>query len=127
MRNKENSTCSRGVLEQLIPCGGKRRRLSPCNQSKNVEPVRVFFHFKKEGLSQLMHLIQEGHRRCHLNLKDVSFSVTAQKFFPLTISSLNVTKSAVPANLVIFTEDILKGKLHFFCSLSHWIKTRESL
>ena len=36
--------------------------------------------------------------------------------FPLRISSVNVTKSAVPADLVTFTEEILNGKLHFLCS-----------
>ena len=32
--------------------------------------------------------------------------------FPLRISSLNVTKSAVSRDLVTFTEEILIGKLH---------------
>ena len=36
--NKENSTCSREFSERLIPCKANRRRLSPRNQSKNVEP-----------------------------------------------------------------------------------------
>ena len=44
--NQENSTCSRRVLEKLIPFGEKRRRLLPCNQSKNVEPVRSFSPFQ---------------------------------------------------------------------------------
>ena len=35
---------------------------------------------------------------------------------PLMISSVNVTKSAVSADLVTFTEEILNGKLHFLCS-----------
>ena len=34
--------------------------------------------------------------------------------FPLRISSVNVTKSAVPSDLVTFTEKILDGELHFF-------------
>ena len=33
--------------------------------------------------------------------------------FPLRISSVNVTKSACPADLVSFTEEILNGKLIF--------------
>ena len=44
--NNENSTCSRGVFEQLIPYGEKRRRLSPCDKSKNVEPVHSFSPFQ---------------------------------------------------------------------------------
>ena len=44
--NNENSTCSRGVFEQLIPCGEKRRRLSRCDKSKNVEPVHPFSPFQ---------------------------------------------------------------------------------
>ena len=44
--NQENSTCSRRVSEKLIPYGEKRRRLSPCNQSKNVEPVCSFSSFQ---------------------------------------------------------------------------------
>ena len=31
-------------------------------------------------------------------------------------SSVNVAKSAGTADLVTFTEEILKGKLHFLCS-----------
>ena len=44
--NNENSTCSRGVFEHLIPYGEKRRRLSPCDKSKNVEPVNSFSSFQ---------------------------------------------------------------------------------
>ena len=44
--NKENSTCSMGAFEQLIPFEEKRQRLSPCNQSKNVEPVHFFSPFQ---------------------------------------------------------------------------------
>ena len=36
--------------------------------------------------------------------------------FPLRISSVNVTKSAVSSGFVTFTEAILNGKLHFLCS-----------
>ena len=38
--------------------------------------------------------------------------------FPLGISAVNVTKFAdlVTADLVIFTEENLNGKLHFLCS-----------
>ena len=44
--------------------------------------------------------------------------------FPLRISSVNVTQSAVSCNLVTFTEEILNGKFHFLCSAYHsnlWI------
>ena len=38
--------------------------------------------------------------------------------FPLTISSVNVTKSTVSCvtDLVTFTEEVLNRKLHFLCS-----------
>ena len=36
--------------------------------------------------------------------------------FPLRISSVNVTKSQFPADLVTFTAEILDGKFHFLCS-----------
>ena len=39
--NKENSTSSRGVLRKLFLVG-KKMEASPCNQSKNVEPVYSF-------------------------------------------------------------------------------------
>ena len=39
--------------------------------------------------------------------------------FPLTISSINVTKSAVFWGLVTFTEEILDGKLHFLFRASN--------
>ena len=49
--------------------------------------------------------------------------------FPLRIYSVNVSKPQFPADLVTFTEEILNGKLHFFCSVyifgakrKHWIK-----
>ena len=48
---------------------------------------------------------------------------TAQKSFPLQISSVNVTKSAVSCDLIIFTEEILNGKLHFLCS-DNWETSR---
>ena len=38
--------------------------------------------------------------------------------FPLRISSVNVTKSAVSTDLVIFDKEILNGKLHFLCSVN---------
>ena len=44
--NNENSTWSRRVFEHLIPCGEKRRRLSPCDKSKKVDPVRSFSPFE---------------------------------------------------------------------------------
>ena len=44
--NDKNSTCSMGVFEQLIPCGEKRRRLSLCDKSKNVEPVHSLSPFQ---------------------------------------------------------------------------------
>ena len=40
---------------------------------------------------------------------------TKKRSFPLKISSVNVTKSE-DADLAIFTEEILNGKLHFLCS-----------
>ena len=46
---------------------------------------------------------------------------TAQKMgFPLGVSSVNVTKSAVSCDLVTFTAEIFNGKLHFFvqCTLN---------
>ena len=39
-----------------------------------------------------------------------------KRSFPLRISSVNVIKSAEPADLVTFTEEILNEKLHFLCS-----------
>ena len=47
------------------------------------------------------------------SLQIISTVITAQKMmFSLRVSSVNVTKSA--ADLVIFTEEILNGKLHFY-------------
>ena len=45
------------------------------------------------------------------------FSLHKKWSFPLRISSVNVTKSEVPADLVTFTEEILHGKLHFLYSV----------
>ena len=38
--------------------------------------------------------------------------------FPLRISSVNVTKSAVNWGMATFTEEIFNGKLHFLCAAS---------
>ena len=53
-----------------------------------------------------------------INISRIScFFNTAQKrSFPLRISSVNLTKSAI--DLVTFSEETLKGKLHFLCSVS---------
>ena len=74
--NKANSACSWEFLNNLFLVGKKRRKLSPSNQSKNVELVHVFLHFKMEGLSHLKHLIQEADWMNKLDLKDdACFSV----------------------------------------------------
>ena len=71
--NKEDSTCSRGVFEQLIPCGEKYYR--HVINLKMLNQFIPFLHFKMEGLFQLKQIIQEGDWMCKLNLKDASFSV----------------------------------------------------
>ena len=50
---------NQSAFEQLIPCGEKRRRLSPCDKSKMFNQFIPFLHFKMEGLSQLKHIIQK--------------------------------------------------------------------
>ena len=47
--------------------------------------------------------------------------------FPLRISSVNVTKSAVTCGLTIFTEEIRNGKLHFYASFTCSKSTTETL
>ena len=42
---------------------------------------------------------------------------TDNKSFLLRISSVNVAKSQETADLITLTEEILNGKLHFFCSV----------
>ena len=42
--------------------------------------------------------------------------------FPIRISSVNVTKSAVLADLLTFIEEILNWKLHFLCSVKMFIQ-----
>ena len=42
---------------------------------------------------------------------------TDNKSFLLRISSVNVTKSQETADLITLTEEILNGKLHYFCSV----------
>ena len=37
--------------------------------------------------------------------------------FPIRISSVNVTKPQIPADLVTFTEEIFNGKFHLLCSV----------
>ena len=50
---------------------------------------------------------------------------TKNEVFPLRISLVNVTKSAVSADLVTFTEDILNSKLHFFVQCKVFIAQSE--
>ena len=50
-------------------------------------------------------------------LTQSQFEVFDQKMkFSIKESSVNMTRSAETVNLVIFTEEILNGKLHFLCS-----------
>ena len=44
-------------------------------------------------------------------------NITAQKSFQLTVSSVNVTKSAVSCGFVTFTKETLNGKLYSLCSV----------
>ena len=48
-----------------------------------------------------------------------TFTLHKKWSFLLRISSDNVTKSTVPADLVTFTEEILNGKLNFLCSVNN--------
>ena len=49
----------RVVFEQLIPCGKKRQRLSPCNPCKNVEPVHFLSPFQNRKPFSVKQIIQE--------------------------------------------------------------------
>ena len=66
-------------LSNLFLVGKKRRRLSPCDKSKNVEPVHSFSPFQNgrplKYIKQLKYIIREGDWMCKLGLKDAYFSV----------------------------------------------------
>ena len=47
--------------------------------------------------------------------------------FPLRTSSVNMSKYEVSADLVTFTEEILNDKLHFLCSVNHFLILLECL
>ena len=72
------------------------------------------------------HLFSILHRCFPVNftkfLEHVFYSTAQQMIFPLKISSVNVTKSAVSSvscGFVTFTEKIRNRKLHFLCSVVH--------
>ena len=46
----------------------------------------------------------------------IKFACKSYWSFPLRIFSGNVTKSVETADLIICTEEILKGKLYFLCN-----------
>ena len=55
-------------------------------------------------------------------MKIPRLDINAQKMkFPLKISSVNVIKSAGYCGFDHIPEEILNGKLHFFCSVLTWI------
>ena len=54
---------------------------------------------------------------CKLCLTCLHIILHKKWSFPLRISSINITNSAANCGLVTFTEKILNGKLHFFCSV----------
>ena len=72
------------------------------------------------------HLFSILHRCFPVNftkfLEHVFYSTAQQMIFPLKISSVNVTNSAVSSvscGFVTFTEKIRNRKLHFLCSVVH--------
>ena len=52
----------------------------------------------------------------NINRTLVQYVLHKKRSFPLRISSVNVTKSAVSCGFGHITEEILNGKLHFLCS-----------
>ena len=72
-----------------------------------------------------MHIsIQNIHFRPHFNLlmritvhPRTEIILHKKRNFPLSISSVNVTKSQETVNMVTYTEQIIKGKFHFLYSV----------
>ena len=59
-----------------------------------------------------------------------AFAFTTQKMkFFVSISSVNGANPQFPVDLVLFTEEILNGKLHFLCSVFdlNWKVDHENL
>lgn len=54
--NKENTTCSVGISEQIVSCGGKDGDYRPVINLKSLTD----FCFKSEGLFYIMQLIKKG-------------------------------------------------------------------
>ena len=84
-----------------------------CNFTKNRPHTRFFtVNFLQNFYTKYLRATAQsftGSIQCLLLHKKWSF--------PLRISSVKVTKSAFPANLVIFTEEILNRKLPYLCSI----------
>ena len=91
-------------------------------EQKNIlDNNQLEFTLKNLCINQLIsitHSIFHTFNTCPL----LEFVVSLHKEwnFPLRISSINVTKSAVSSGLVMFTEEIHNGKLHFLCSTFSW-------
>ena len=81
-------------------------------------PLILFF--KKVGKC---HNFAENFMNCKILKRASSIQHCKKKkwSFTLRIFSVNVTKSAETANLIIFTEETLNGKLYFLCSGVCWI------
>ena len=54
---------------------------------------------------------------CQQKATDLGFTLHKKRRFPLRVSSVNVIKSALPSDLVAFTDQILNRKLHLMCSV----------
>ena len=102
--------------EQRINAVLKQKQLSEVFYKKAV--LNNFVTFTGKHLCWSLFSIKFPAWKPEILLKrDSNTDTTAQKGFPLRISSVNVNKSAVSCDLVTFTEKIINGKLNFLCSL----------
>ena len=62
-------------LSNLFLVGKNDRGYHPVINFKRLNQFIPFLHFKMEDLSQLKHIIQDGHWMCKLDLKDAYFSL----------------------------------------------------
>ena len=106
----------KGAPLQLFICDFCK--ISQSSYSKKNLLMAASEEILKEELMPKLHLCFLGISLVMLCRKWLTPTLHKKWSFPLRVSSVNVTNSAVYCDLVTITEEIRNGKLHFLCSES---------
>ena len=104
--------------QQLLRCHSYHIRNNLYLNISDEKNMNLNYHILQ--IQSILHSSRINIQRlfCFFSDSTILLSHYTKKWtFPLRISSVNVTKSAGNYDLVIFTKEILNGKLHFLSSV----------